>query len=174
MEKTLIAFLAISVFSIVAAATALYSLFKIGDALELITTQSSPAAIISLELSRRAEKVVTAAPALLTVTSPEEKRRLSAIVSDEVAALDRILTELKTRNVRREWLRLIERAVEQLRSNLQDLDSLISTRLLITQNRQSQRSRLLDTHRKAQRLLDPWIRVQENKLTRLRENLASE
>jgi class 3 adenylate cyclase/HAMP domain-containing protein len=165
--------LAISVFSIVAAATALYSLFKIGGALDRITTQSSPAAIISLELSRQAEKVVTAAPALLTATSPEEKQRLSAIISDEVADLDRILTELTTRNVRRDWLQSIEQAVEQLGSNLQDLDSLISTRLSIAQDRQSQRSRLLDTHRKAQRLLDPWIRVQENKLKRLRKSLAS-
>jgi DNA repair exonuclease SbcCD ATPase subunit len=90
-----------------------------------------------------------------------------------VATLDRILTELTTRNVRRDWLQSIERAVEQLRSNLQDLDSLISTRLSIAQDSQSQRSRLLDTHRKTQRLLDPWIRVQENKLKRLRKSLAS-
>ena len=56
--RLLLAFLGISMFSLVAAASGLYSLTQVGSALNKITEQRVPEALSWLELSRRVESVV--------------------------------------------------------------------------------------------------------------------
>ena len=60
--RLLLAFLGISMFSLVAAASGLYSLSQVGGALSKITEQRVPEALSWLELSRRVESVVRVAP----------------------------------------------------------------------------------------------------------------
>ncbi|HSR73059.1 MAG TPA: PAS-domain containing protein, partial [Kiloniellales bacterium] len=171
--RLLLAFIGISAFSIIAAATAFYSFLRVGEALDQVTQHKSPSAITSLELSRQAERVVTAAPALLTVSTGEEASRLSAEIGRDLTAINRMLADLSSRNVLPNRRREIEQAVAQLRTNLEALDELVSRRLLVVRTRKRQLQRLLDTHRKSQRLFAPWIRVQESKIERLRDRLAN-
>ena len=63
--RLLLAFLGISAFAVIAAAAAMYSFDEVGKVLGRITQQRMPAALASLELSRQAERIVTAAPAFL-------------------------------------------------------------------------------------------------------------
>ena len=71
--RLLLAFLGISMFSLIAAASGLYSLSQVGGALNKITERRVPEALSWLELSRRVERVVRAAPALLS-PAPETLR----------------------------------------------------------------------------------------------------
>ena len=76
--RLLLAFLGISMFSLVAASSGLYSLSQVGGALSKITEQRVPEALSWLELSRRVESVVRAAPALLVVNTDRLSRFCSA------------------------------------------------------------------------------------------------
>ena len=65
--RLLLAFFGISAFAILAAGAAMYSFLEINQVLSRITRLRVPSALASLELSRQAERIVAAAPALLTV-----------------------------------------------------------------------------------------------------------
>jgi hypothetical protein len=67
--RLLLAFLCVSMFSLIAAVSGLYSLSQVGGALNRITEHRVPEALTWLELSRQVESVVRAAPALLAPTA---------------------------------------------------------------------------------------------------------
>ena len=71
--RLLLAFFAVSAFAVLGAAAAFYSFQEFGDALGLITQRRTPAALKSQEFARHAERIVAAAPALLTAASQAEK-----------------------------------------------------------------------------------------------------
>ena len=75
--RLLLAFLGISAFAVLAAIAAVYSFFKIGDALDLITEERVPVALIAQELSREAERMLAIGPAMLSATNLEEQEKLS-------------------------------------------------------------------------------------------------
>ncbi len=58
--RLLSAFFGISMFAVLAAATALYSFIEIGKTLHQISRFEAPMAMLSLELSRQAERMVRA------------------------------------------------------------------------------------------------------------------
>ena len=95
--RLFLAFFGISAFAVLAAATAMYSFLEVGNALERIIQFRVPSAIASLQLSRQAERIVAAAPALLTVTTPTEHDRVSGTISAEVDRLDGLLSDLERR-----------------------------------------------------------------------------
>ena len=76
--RLLLAFFGISAFAVIAAAAAMYSFAEVGKLLARITEERVPPALASLELSRQAERVVTAAPAFLAATTRERHREVSA------------------------------------------------------------------------------------------------
>ena len=86
--RLLLSFFGISAFAVIAAATAMYSFLEVGKALERIIEFRVPSAIASLQLSRQAERIVAAAPALLTVTTAPEHERVSGMISAEVDRLE--------------------------------------------------------------------------------------
>ena len=86
--RLLLAFVGISAFAVIAAAAAMYSFAEVGAVLDRITRQRVPAALASLKLSRQAEQLVTAAPALLAVTSRSQQEEVSASIAAEVERLD--------------------------------------------------------------------------------------
>jgi adenylate cyclase len=69
----LLAFLSISAFAVLGAGAALYSFREIDGSLGLITQRRIPVVVQSQELSRHAERIAAAAPALLTVARQTEK-----------------------------------------------------------------------------------------------------
>ena len=85
--RLLLAFLGISMFSLVAAASGLYSLSQVGGALNKITEQRVPEALSWLELSRRVESVVRAAPALLVVKTDSARIKVSNEIDSQISQL---------------------------------------------------------------------------------------
>ena len=82
--RLLVAFFGISAFALVAAAAAMISFIKVGEGLNLITQQRVPSALASQELSRQTERIIAAAPALLTVTTLSEYEQESKKITTEV------------------------------------------------------------------------------------------
>jgi phosphoglycerate-specific signal transduction histidine kinase len=89
--RLLFAFLGISMFSLVAAASGLYSLSQVGGALNKITEQRVPEALSWLELSRRVESVVRAAPALLVVNTDGARLEVSNEIASQAEQLKPLL-----------------------------------------------------------------------------------
>ena len=92
--RLLLAFLGISAFAVIAAAAGLYSFAEVGRVLGRITEERVPSALASLELSRQAERIVAAAPALLAVRSSDRHEEVSAEITAEVDELERLLEAL--------------------------------------------------------------------------------
>jgi adenylate cyclase len=155
--RLLLAFLGISAFAVIAAAAGLYSFGEIGKALGRITEERVPGALASLQLSRQAERIVAAAPALLAVHSEDELRRVSGGIAAEVGKLEHLLDELRRSGLRR---------------NLDALDALIAKRLAIAARKQARLADLADTNVATQRLVAPGILVMESKIAEWRRSSA--
>src|SRR5258708_18114058 len=63
--RLLLAFIAISLFVVAAAAAGLYALREVEQTLDRITLKTVPVALDARELSRKSEKIVAAGPALV-------------------------------------------------------------------------------------------------------------
>src|SRR5438105_9867488 len=71
-SRLLLAFLRISGLAVVGAGIAIFSFRDIGEVLDRITATRVPAALALQEVSRQAERIVSAAPALLAATTPAD------------------------------------------------------------------------------------------------------
>src|SRR5215475_4120353 len=94
-SRLLLAFFGISAFAVLATAAALYAFLQVGDVVDRITKERVPSAFASLQLSRQAERVAAAAPAVLATTSKAKHGEVSASVAAEMARLEELLTALK-------------------------------------------------------------------------------
>lgn len=164
------AFFGISAFAILAAAAAMYSFLEVSKALDKITLQRVPSALSSLEISRQAERIVAAAPALLTVNTPIQRKQLSAKIATEIERLDALLLNLQGSS-NSAVLESIEHGVQQLRANLDALDALVGGRLKAREHKNKLLRRLLNTHNAAQRLITPGLMVVEGDLSQLQQVL---
>ena len=63
--RLLLAFLGISAFAVLAAATGTYAFRQVADVIERITRQHVPTSLVALDLSRQAERIVAAGSRLL-------------------------------------------------------------------------------------------------------------
>jgi adenylate cyclase len=161
--RLLLAFLAICAFSLIGAASGFFSLSQVGDSLSRITDQQVPQALASLELSRQAERVVRAAPALLLVTSEEERVKTSAEIAEEAKRLNKLLGDLSTYGGQDEArsgasVRLL---VEHLNANLASLDDLVGQRLSVAAKLVDRVHLLSQVTITAESLLSPGVRILE-------------
>ena len=160
-KRLLLAFLGISMFSLVAAASGLYSLSQVGGALNKITEQRVPEALSWLELSRRVESVVRAAPALLVVKSDSARIEVSKEITSQLEQLEPFLRRSKGYETEAEKAST-ERVVKlfaDMTQNLVSLDELVKKRLSIVA---LEKKRLRDLSRAnsiARRLLSSGERI---------------
>ncbi len=168
--RLLLAFLGISAFAVIAAAAGLYSFYEVGRALGRITEERVPGALASLELSRQAERIVAAAPALLAVRSDDQLREVSGSIQAEVGRLEHLLDALRQSGLHPDALAPLEPAVEGLRRNLGALDALIAKRLSVAARKQARLGDLADTNVATQRLVAPGILVMESKIAEWRRS----
>ncbi len=159
--RLLLAFFGISAFAVLAAAAAMYSFSEVGKVIGRITEQRVPSALASLELSRQAERIVAAAPALLTVTTTVEHVEQSSRITSEVERLVALLSDLRGSASDAAVLEAIEPAVARLGTNLDSLDGLVAARLAISEKKKRLLQGLFATHTATQRLLAPWVLVTE-------------
>ena len=166
--RLLLAFFGISAFAVLAAAAAMYSFSEFGKVLGRITQERVPSTLASLELSRQAERIVAAAPSLLTVATSTQHEEQSSRIAGEVAHLSELLSDLRGSAADASDLDPIESAVEQLRTNLGSLDVLVADRLAVSEQKTQLLQALSANHAAVQRLLTPWVLVTESRISQLR------
>jgi len=103
---------------------AVYAFVKIDTVLERITERSVPSVLASLRLSRQAERLVAAAPALLTARTPDEHDERAKSIRAESEQLNALLDDLRKSGIDASVVKPIELAVNWLTL---DLISLVTT-----------------------------------------------
>jgi serine phosphatase RsbU (regulator of sigma subunit) len=172
--RLLLAFLGISAFAVLSAAAAMYSFREVGTALDRITEERIPSALISLQLSRQAERIVRSAPALLTVTTTDEWHRVQRGIADEVGQLDRLLDDLRDQagGSRTGFVAEIEPLLTRFEVNLQGLNTLVGNRLAVAGAREGRLRQLANTTVAARRLVGPSLLVMDSELAEWSARLA--
>ncbi|WP_137176251.1 PAS-domain containing protein [Roseomonas sp. AR75] len=163
--RLLLAFLAISGFSALAAASAIYAFRQVGARIEMVETQVAPA-LTSLEVSRSAERIIAAAPALLAAADTARRDQVASELRAELARLKEKLLELKRGDAEAALLTTIEQSVAWLSANLAGLEDLVARRLVAGDGIARQRRRVHETQDETQRLLAPWQMVIEGQIAR--------
>ena len=159
--RLLLAFLGISMLSLVAAASGLYSLLQVGGALKRITEQRVPEALSWLELSRRVESVVRAAPALLVVKTDSARIEVSNEITSQIAQFEPFLQRSRSYETEDEKTATADvmRFFAQMTKNLVRLDELVKKRLSIVVLEEKRIRDLFRANSIAQRMLSPGERI---------------
>jgi len=150
-------FFGISLFVIIAAGVSIFSFLRVDDALNKITQESVPLAIASLDLSRQAERIVAAAPALLNVSSPEQQAALAADLDRDVERLDELLQTLSTHTEQPQAVGSIQRSVKQLQDTLVALNRVVTARLAISQRKSKQLDGAAEAAERLNAVTEPWL-----------------
>ena len=116
--RLLLAFIAISLFVVAAAAAGLYALRDVERSLDRITSETLPVALDARELLRKSEKIVAIGPALVNASGAKEAEALTSRVRDEQADLSTILARLSGANIDPGALDEISDATARLNHNL--------------------------------------------------------
>jgi len=159
--RLMLAFLGISMFSLVAAASGLYSLSQVGGALNKITAQRVPEALSWLELSRRVESLVRAAPALLVVTTDEDRSKVSNEIESQISQLKPFLRTSRSYETEAEktaTARVFD-LFGDMSVNLASLNVLVQKRLSIVALEEKRIRDLSRANSIAQRMLSPGERI---------------
>ena len=167
--RLLIAFLAISAFSVIAAAGAVYSVISIGAVVDRITQKRVPTALAALQISREAERIVAAAPALLAVTSESRREKLGSSIDAQITHLKDSVNNLKSGQIDAGVLKTINFTIKRLGENLVALDILVRKNLNTADNKRKIMRQLSINNRSIQRRLLPGLSVLDSKVSQLRK-----
>ena len=167
-NRLLLAFLGISGLGVVGATVAIFSFRDIGQALDRITARRVPAALASVELSRQVERIVSAAPALLSAATPADHNESSQRIGVEMQELAALLESLEHRGADSDALDAMRSAVSRLRTNLESLDKLVADRMLVSALKRGHSSNALNAHNQSQSLLTPWLQIVEGEVAQSR------
>ena len=167
-NRLLLAFLGISGLAVVGAAVAIFSFRDIGQALDRITARRVPAALASVEVSRQAERIVSAAPALLSAATPADHTESSQRIGAEMQELAALLEGLEHRGADGVALGSMRSAVSRLRINLESLDKLVADRMVVSELKRGHLSNALTAHNESQNLLTPWLQIVEGQIAQSR------
>ncbi|MEN8690338.1 MAG: HAMP domain-containing protein, partial [Desulfobacterales bacterium] len=159
--RLLLAFLGISMFSLIAAVSGLYSLSQVGGALNKITDQRVPEALSWLELSKRVESLVRAAPALLVVDTDNARVEVSNDIASQIVQLEPFLQRNRRFEIieEKESMAAILRLVAAMTDNLERLDELVKKRLSIVAIQNKRIRDLSIANSVAKRMLAPGERI---------------
>ena len=169
--RLLLAFFGISSFAVLSALAAMYAFVRFSDALEGITQERVPAALAALELSRQAERIVAAAPALLTLNTAQEYEDVSKRIRGEVDRLNELLSGLGSTDIDPDALASIEALIKPLVVNLINVDAVVFNNLNLGGYNAEQLRELADAYERTQQELATWIQELDNEIVRLREAL---
>ncbi len=171
--RLLLAFFGISAFAVGAAIAAMISFLQVRDSLSLITEDRVPSALASQELSRQTERVVAAAPALLTVTTLAEYQEESRRIEAEAERLNDLLAEVELGEIAAADHASIEPMVNRLTGNLDAIDALTVRRITVSGRKSEALGGVLKTHTAIQRLLAPWMLVMEENIKQWRAGVTA-
>jgi adenylate cyclase len=159
--RLLLAFMGISLFALVAAVSGLYSLSQVGSALNKITEQRVPEALSWLELSRRVESVVRAAPALLVAETDSARIEVSNEIDTQIEQLEPFLHRDMSYEIKeeKEAMDAVLRLVAAMTDNLGRLDDLVKKRLSIVALEKKRVRELFKANSIATRMLSAGERI---------------
>jgi signal transduction histidine kinase len=163
-SRLLLAFLGISGLAVVGAGVAILSFRDISDVLDSITARRVPAALALQEVSRQAERIASAAPALLAAATPADHAESSRKIAVEMRELAQLLEGLEHRGADDVALGSMRSAVSHLRVNLESLDKLVADRMVVSELKRGQLRNALFAHSESQSLLTPWLQVIEGEI----------
>ncbi len=148
-------------FSLVAAASGLYSLSQVGGALNTITEQRVPEALSWLELSRRVESLVRSAPALLVVKTDSARIEVSNEITSQITQLEPFLQGSRSYEKEDEKTATthVMKLFADMAENLVSLDELVKKRLSIVALEEKRMRDLSRANNIAQRMLSPGDRI---------------
>jgi signal transduction histidine kinase/DNA-binding response OmpR family regulator len=129
--RLLLAFAAISLFVIIAAASGLYSLHVVERALNQVTVRTVPPSLAAAELSRQTEKIVAAAAEVPNATSAQEADARSTKTLNELASASNELVVLSLADLDADMVNEIKGILENLGDNVSDIRSATLARLTI-------------------------------------------
>ena len=166
--RLLLAFFGIAAFAALAAAAGIYAFREVGDRLDIVDLRI-PSTLSALELSRSAERIIAAAPALLAATDRNRRDEIKAALVSEVARLNAKLVDLKADDAGLLPLSEIEPIVSSLTANLVALENLVARRLESNERIGALRRNVFQTNDQTQRLLAPWLEILGGEITALVE-----
>jgi signal transduction histidine kinase/HAMP domain-containing protein len=172
--RLLLAFLAMSLFALLAAATATYSFRQVAQMLERITEQRVPSALTALDLSRQAERIVAAAPTLLSTQTLDQYQAVSRVVTSEADHLETLLAQIKDDAIDPSVLASMEVSVRELRQNLTALAGLVAGRISVSEQKESLLRRLSNATVGAQRLVEPANVLLDSRIAALRRAASNQ
>ena len=168
--RLLFSFLGISMFSVLAAGAALYSFIEVGKVLDRVSKIEAPDAIVSLEISRQAERMVGAAPLMLSATTIGRLDQIRNQIAAEGKRLDRLMVRL--RNGRDGdgdiILETIDWSLTQIRSNLAKINELVGQRIILNQSRRDTLNEFRKAHANIQTHLSSSITELDLEIERAR------
>lgn len=138
-------------------AVAIYAFFEIEDALERITEHSVPSVLVSLELSREAERLVSAAPVLLTSSTQYEHQERASEIRDDITRLGDNLDDLKQYHFDATVIEQIVSAVNWLTLNLISVETTVGNALAIGEQRKALTQNTLEAVSTMQLALEPML-----------------
>lgn len=166
--RLLLAFFGITAFAVLAAAAGVYAFREVGGRLDVVDTRLPPA-LSTLELSRSAERIIAAAPALLAATDRARRDNVKAELAVEVERLNARLADLRREAAELSPLSKIEPLVSSLTVNLAALEDLVARRLETSERIGSLRRGVFRTNEETQRLLAPWLQITRGEIAALVE-----
>ena len=167
-SRLLLAFLGISGLAVAGAGVAILAFHEIGDVLDRITARRVPAALASQEVSRQAERIASAAPALLSAATPAEHNERSRRIATEMYVLGALLEGLEGRGADSVVLGSMRSAVGRLRINLLSLDKLVADRMILSERKRGHLRNTADILVESQKLLTPWLQIVDGEIAPLR------
>ncbi len=168
-SRLLLAFLGISALAVVGAGVAIFSFREIADVLDRITARRVPAALALQEVSRQAERIASAAPALLAAATAADHAESSRKITGEMEELAALLQGLEQRGAADSVaLGSMQLAISRLQINLAALDKLVADRMVVSELKRGQLGNALITHSDSQRLLMPWLQIVEGEIAQAR------
>ena len=153
----MVAFLAISLFSVVAATLGVWSLARVDGSLRVVTDDRVPETLALTDIARQTQRVLRAAPALLIVSNEAARAETSAIVLEEASQLRQVIQQVDATAPRV--------LMEPFHSNLLTLDTLVKQRLATTKQREKLSKRLAKATDVAIRLVLPAERILGGRLS---------
>jgi putative methionine-R-sulfoxide reductase with GAF domain len=164
--RLLLAFFGITAFAVLAAAVGIYAFRQVGERLDVVNTRVPPT-ITSLELSRSAERIIAAAPALLAATDRKRRDEVKSRLEAEVDILKSKLLVLQQDGTAMLPLGRIEPVVTSFTGNLAALEEVVARRLDTNDHIRSLVRGVFQTNDATQRLLAPWLMVMESQMSGL-------
>jgi len=163
-SRLLLAFLGISGLAVIGAVVAIFSFREIGDVLDRITARRVPAALALQEVSRQAERIVSAAPALLAAATPADHAESSRKIATEMQELAALLEGLENRGADSVALGSMLSAASRLQINLESLDKLVADRTVVSELKRGHLRNALIIHSESQSLLTPWLQIVDGEI----------